>query len=644
MQENRRANREPSVKWSGRIKASVLVLLSTLTLAVSWPVLAQGLEGSANQANVVSEAAGIGTQNDLITIIGRVINVVLGFTGVIFLLILLYAGFMYMTAGGNPDQVKKAVLWIRNGIIGLIIIVFSFAIVNFIMGWLAGGGTGFGGFGGGGPSSPGGGFGQWGNSGSLGTLIEYHFPERDQKDVPRNTAIAISFKEPIDPASFVKGWTSQSSSTVTALNDDLVKIHPQKNTGQDLSPDQARVHVSADKKTVIIKPTEPLGNATEFVYYEVVLTGQKDGIKNASGTALFTGSFADGYSWSFQVSTQIDTTPPSVVSRIPYGVGPEPRNVVVQVEFTEPMLPLSVSGFYRKNNPNGNFQNLTATKEDNNLSDILDGEWRVSNGYRSVNFIPDNDCGTNSCMMKVYCLPASSTVRGLVKAATLSTTPPQAAEMGAFGFDGAVDMAGNSLDGNHDGISTGPGPGGDDYEPKFAFKTTDQIKLSAPAITAIDPTVLQGGVALDKVVEATWDSLLLAYSVNTAGVTMQARGPKEKALGENSWWVYPRLVHLNANGTEVQFGEEPVRSRITLVHRQFLPSDAPKGGETPWDPLNMYAPFIRHTVMDIYQNCFKPATSKLGTDTKAGSNNLCNEENKGNTDCNKADNWKPKPE
>lgn len=82
----------------------------------------------------VAGAAEVETGQDLPTIIGRIINVVLGFLGILLLVYILYAGFLWMTAGGNEDNVKKAKAMIKNAIIGLIIVVAAFAISNFVLG------------------------------------------------------------------------------------------------------------------------------------------------------------------------------------------------------------------------------------------------------------------------------------------------------------------------------------------------------------------------------------------------------------------------------------------------------------------------------------------------------------------------------
>jgi hypothetical protein len=69
-------------------------------------------------------------------VVGRVINVVLGFIGILLLIYILYAGFLWMTAGGEDAKVKTATAMIKNAIIGLLIIIAAFAITNFVLGSL----------------------------------------------------------------------------------------------------------------------------------------------------------------------------------------------------------------------------------------------------------------------------------------------------------------------------------------------------------------------------------------------------------------------------------------------------------------------------------------------------------------------------
>ncbi len=65
-------------------------------------------------------------------ILGVAVNAFLSLLGVIFIVLMLIGGYHWMTAAGNQEKVDKAINTIRRAIIGLIIVVGSYAIWNFI--------------------------------------------------------------------------------------------------------------------------------------------------------------------------------------------------------------------------------------------------------------------------------------------------------------------------------------------------------------------------------------------------------------------------------------------------------------------------------------------------------------------------------
>ena len=65
--------------------------------------------------------------------IGRYIRVVLSLSGTIFLGLTIYAGFLWMTASGNEEQVTKATDIIKMAVIGLIITLAAFSITAFVI-------------------------------------------------------------------------------------------------------------------------------------------------------------------------------------------------------------------------------------------------------------------------------------------------------------------------------------------------------------------------------------------------------------------------------------------------------------------------------------------------------------------------------
>jgi len=82
------------------------------------------LNTAANVANLVRTES-LGTQ------IGGIINGVLGLLGILLLLMFIYGGFVWMTAGGNTEKVKIANKIINSAIIGLIVIFLSYSMTNF---------------------------------------------------------------------------------------------------------------------------------------------------------------------------------------------------------------------------------------------------------------------------------------------------------------------------------------------------------------------------------------------------------------------------------------------------------------------------------------------------------------------------------
>ena len=74
-----------------------------------------------------------GLEADYVTIISKVINIILSMLGVVFLVLLIYGGFLWMTARGNEQQVEKAKDTIFSSIIGLIIVLSAYAISIFVV-------------------------------------------------------------------------------------------------------------------------------------------------------------------------------------------------------------------------------------------------------------------------------------------------------------------------------------------------------------------------------------------------------------------------------------------------------------------------------------------------------------------------------
>lgn len=66
-------------------------------------------------------------------LVGSIINALLALLGVIMVVIMIYAGFLWMTAAGNDEKVKKARGMMTNAVIGMIIIFAAYAITEFVI-------------------------------------------------------------------------------------------------------------------------------------------------------------------------------------------------------------------------------------------------------------------------------------------------------------------------------------------------------------------------------------------------------------------------------------------------------------------------------------------------------------------------------
>ncbi len=124
-------------KKLGALSALVLSLSSVPFVAFAQvDAIRAGVTSAANTAGLQGACAGTGATGGtecVMTIIGNVIRVAVGFLGILLLGYLLYAGFLYMTSGGETEGVKKAKTMIENAVIGLIIIACAFAISSFIL-------------------------------------------------------------------------------------------------------------------------------------------------------------------------------------------------------------------------------------------------------------------------------------------------------------------------------------------------------------------------------------------------------------------------------------------------------------------------------------------------------------------------------
>jgi hypothetical protein len=236
----------------------------------------------------------------------RIVQIALGFLGILALALIIYAGYIWMTAAGNSERVEKAKGILKNAIIGLLIILSAFGIVSFILSQLTGtttpGGT---------DSGPGGGIG--GGSGALGSCsLESVYPEPNQKEVPRNTSIIFTFRKEVDSSTVCNVAEGGQCDGENIRTDGRIKIYKSETDPEDDSNwvTDVSVYETDNHKTFVLVPDEYLGSPSEFIWYAVYLSN--DIRERDEDKGVFTDCKADYYNWQFEVSNEIDLTPPQV--------------------------------------------------------------------------------------------------------------------------------------------------------------------------------------------------------------------------------------------------------------------------------------------------------------------------------------------
>jgi TRAP-type C4-dicarboxylate transport system permease small subunit len=111
-------------------RLSILAVF-VLAMLVAHICLAIDLKSNLTQAGTELGQSDDGTV--LPQRIGGILKIITGILGIIFVILVVYAGVMWMTAGGDTGQVKKAKDHITNGVIGLIISLLAYALTTFIV-------------------------------------------------------------------------------------------------------------------------------------------------------------------------------------------------------------------------------------------------------------------------------------------------------------------------------------------------------------------------------------------------------------------------------------------------------------------------------------------------------------------------------
>jgi hypothetical protein len=119
-----------------------LVLIFSIFIFSFNFVIAVPSKGLPNLTNASGELTTFGQKSgfetdedkvDIDVVIGSVIKYALSFLGVIFLVLLIYGGFIWMLARGDAEEVKKSKDIMTNAIIGIGIVLGAYLLTNWII-------------------------------------------------------------------------------------------------------------------------------------------------------------------------------------------------------------------------------------------------------------------------------------------------------------------------------------------------------------------------------------------------------------------------------------------------------------------------------------------------------------------------------
>lgn len=551
--------------------------------------------------SVETEDLGIAGGVDFRDQVFSVLKTVLGFVGIVAVIVIVVGGAIIMMSGGDEKKTARGKMIIKNGVIGLAIIIFSYSIVAFVSNMFTGGsGLDSGQFGFESGTEDTGSFG-----GLSGQLIEAVVPRPYASEVPRNTSIQVQFKEPIRTADVLIGSVTPCPTGMTC-GKLAGTISIEDDAGLVVADDEMYVSVSGDAKNMAIVAFDgyALGNDYTPTKYTVTL----ENIFKSTGSIGVTA-----YAWHFTVGTFFDNTPPEIISVIPQhaAFGPVPvsganisvspgeqfaKNTVVQITFSEPISLAGVAG---------SLVSDSAVHVNSSVKGgLLDGNWSVANGFKSVAFLSSEQCAEgvndviNSCGDVVYCLPGNDTL-------TVTAFEHQAGVK-----TGIQDMAGNALASTYD----------------FVFETNDELDLEPPVLcnsyggtppgncavpsdALTNPSPMPEYVAnqfaggdyeknyrRNKPVSGRFSKTIMASTVHTRNVYVSSYGSgciESEADSKPNGDCYPRYY--------VGFGEYEDAGGTIVSDNQRIAVDM----AYPYlNPNEEYVLRFTNGIRDTYQNCF----------------------------------------
>lgn len=114
------------------IFAGLMGAALVVTSILAEPTFATSMIDNSDNIDAVSNLTG--GETDLKSIVKTILNFALSFLGFVMVIMIIYAGVLYVTAAGNEENVGKAKKILMYCAIGTLLIFISFAFVNTLLG------------------------------------------------------------------------------------------------------------------------------------------------------------------------------------------------------------------------------------------------------------------------------------------------------------------------------------------------------------------------------------------------------------------------------------------------------------------------------------------------------------------------------
>jgi hypothetical protein cdivTM_30108 len=112
-----------------------IILLSSIIFAFITPASAFASTPFNACKNVVSGNTAVcsGDAKDAKEIAKNIISVLLWIVGMASIIVIVYSGITFVTSAGNPSQITRAKTMLLYAVVGLVVSILAYAIVNFIV-------------------------------------------------------------------------------------------------------------------------------------------------------------------------------------------------------------------------------------------------------------------------------------------------------------------------------------------------------------------------------------------------------------------------------------------------------------------------------------------------------------------------------